>query len=139
MKNENYVAWTDALCIGIDEIDEQHKRLIALINHVWKALVSHQAKVDIESVIFDLEFYIQTHFKHEEAMLERHGYPGLAAHKESHAFFVAKVKELDSRIAAGEIVGLELLEFLSDWLKFHISIVDKQYAEFIRDKEAATG
>lgn len=139
MKNQSYVAWTDDLYIGVEDIDEQHKRLIALINDVWKALVSHQATVDIESIVFDLEDYTQTHFRDEEAMLERHGYPGLAAHQESHAFFIAKVKELDARIASGEIVGLELLEFLSNWLKFHINIVDKQYAEFIRNREAAVG
>lgn len=130
----SYVAWTDALSIGIEEIDEQHKGLIVLINDVWKALMSHQAAVDIESIVFDLEDYTKTHFKEEEALLEHYGYPGLESHRESHAFFVSKVGELDARIASGEIVGLELLQFLGDWLKFHISIVDKQYAEFIRMK-----
>ncbi len=139
----SYVAWTDALSIGIEKIDEQHKGLIVLINDVWRALMSHQAAVDIESIVFDLEDYTKTHFKEEEELLERYGYPGLEAHRESHAFFISKVGELDARIAAGEIVGLELLQFLGDWLKFHISIVDKQYAEFIRMKvsepQAASG
>ncbi|MDD5298674.1 MAG: bacteriohemerythrin [Rhodocyclaceae bacterium] len=132
---KSFVAWNDALSIGIEDIDDQHKGLIALINDVWKALMSHAAAQNIESIVLDLDDYTCTHFKEEEALQERYGYPGLEAHKESHAFFIGKVKELDARIAAGEIIGLELLEFLSDWLTYHISIVDRQYADFIRSHE----
>lgn len=139
--SREYVSWNESLSIGVQDMDDQHRVLLDLINQVWQGLVSQHPMQEIDGVVLDLEEYTRTHFGQEEALMEHHAYPGLASHKESHALFIAKVNDLETRIAAGETIGLELLRFLSDWLTFHISMVDRQYANFIRAKEsqASTG
>ena len=131
MRKEGFVAWSDSLSIGFEEIDGQHQRLIGLINDLWKALMSHSAPTDTATIVSELEDYTRTHFRDEEALMARYGYPALEEHTQSHAFFVLKVHELETRISTGESVGLELLHFLTDWLTFHIRMVDRQYADFI--------
>ena len=133
--SKDYISWTDSLSIGRQDMDDQHKVLLGLINQVWQGLVSHKDQPDIEGVVFDLEDYAHTHFNQEEALMAIHGYPALQAHQESHAQFYAKVEDLSNKIASGETVGLELLRFISDWLTFHISMVDRQYADYIRHRE----
>lgn len=133
--NKDYVSWNSALSVGFPEIDEQHKILLSLINQVWAGLVSQAALSTIDDVVMDLDDYARTHFAEEEALMAQHGFPDLEAHKECHAQFMARVSELDEKIVAGDSIGLELLSFLSDWLSFHISMVDRQYAQFIRSKE----
>lgn len=137
--SKDYIAWSDSLSIGLQDMDDQHKVLLGLINQVWQGLVSHQALPNIEGVVFDLEDYAHTHFDVEEALMAKHGYPALQAHQESHAQFYAKVEDLSNKIASGETVGLELLRFISDWLTFHIAMVDRQYADYIRHQEEAAG
>jgi len=133
----DYVSWNDNLAIGIPEIDDHHKVFFGLLNKLWRGLVVHEAVPTIECVLFDLENYAYDHFHEEEVLMERHGFPGLEAHKESHGEFGVKVKELSSKVAAGETVGLEMLDFLSGWLNFHIRMVDRQYGDFILKKEQA--
>ena len=36
---EKFISWNDKISVGIQEIDEQHKRLVALINNLYDAMV----------------------------------------------------------------------------------------------------
>lgn len=134
MTTEGFIAWTESLAIGFVDIDAQHKRLIGLINDIWKALMSHGAQQNAASIVAELLDYTRTHFKDEEDLMARHSYPALEEHKLSHAFFVTKVHELEKRVEQGEVVGLEMLHFLTDWLTFHIRMVDRQYADYINTR-----
>lgn len=42
------MAWEEKFCLGLDEIDEQHKSLVDLINQIWESII----KKSDNSVIF---------------------------------------------------------------------------------------
>ena len=44
------MAWEEKFCLGLDEIDEQHKSLVDLINQIWESII----KKSDNSVIFAL-------------------------------------------------------------------------------------
>lgn len=131
----NQSFWSECISLGIPDMDRQHEGFFDLINQVSRGLLARQPPSAIEGVIADMEAYARAHFSAEEALMERHAFPGLADHLESHAQFVVQVEQLGEKVAAGESVGLEMLRYLSDWWSFHIGMADRQYADFIRQKE----
>ena len=56
-------------------------------------------------------------------------------HKKEHAAFVAKVSGFKDGLEKGKLsLTIEVVDFLSDWLKKHIMGTDKKYSSFLNDK-----
>ena len=135
--SKRHMLWTEHMPRGIPEMDKQHKWFRALLDQVYRGLLSRECCPKIECVVFDLEECAKAHFDEEEGLMELYGYPGLQGHMDSHAEFTGKLAEIGQRVVAGETVGLELLHFLGDWWSFHISMADRHYVDFIRTQEKA--
>lgn len=127
--NDTLVRWEESYRLGLDEIDDQHKMLFDIMNHLWKAIVRRAGAEEMASIINDLEQYTISHFTAEEAFMRSHGHSDFAQHKKQHDSFVARLRE--ARLAAGQgrTVDLELLHFLREWLVNHIMVKDRAYAK----------
>jgi hemerythrin-like metal-binding protein len=56
-------------------------------------------------------------------------------HKKEHVAFVQKVTEFKDGFEKGKLsVTVEIMHFLSDWLKNHIKGTDRKYSQFFNDK-----
>ncbi len=122
------IEWTDALSVGVLEIDQQHKKLIDMINELYDAMRAARGKEVLGEILHRLKQYTQVHFSFEERAMERFGYAELADHKRQHEAFVAKVVEFSQAFNVGKAtVTGELLNFLRDWLQSHIKGTDKKY------------
>ncbi len=76
--------------------------------------------------------YTAKHFKDEEGVMTKAGYPDIIKHKQIHKELVGKVLDVQKKLKSGEAaVGVELLEFLKDWLVNHIKGTDKKYGQYI--------
>ncbi len=127
--------WSDSLSVGIDSIDNQHKKLIDLINELFKHINSGSAKETVGKTLGALVDYTGTHFQNEEKLFAKYDYPEQMNHKEMHRKLVAQVVEFQNQFKNGEKdVSLELMEFLKDWLIKHIKQTDMQYSPFLRSK-----
>jgi methyl-accepting chemotaxis protein/hemerythrin len=125
-----FFAWTDALSVKVREIDDQHRRLVDMINALFQSMVDRRGQDAQRAVITEMVEYAATHFKLEEAYMQKFGYAKTAVHSREHAAFTKKAADLDARSgAAGFILTMEVLEFLKDWLQRHIMGVDRQYME----------
>ena len=51
------MAWEEKFCLGLDEIDEQHKSLVDLINQIWESIIKRSDNQVIFSLIGELEKY----------------------------------------------------------------------------------
>ena len=85
--------WDDNFDTGITEIDDQHKKLVALLNQLASQL-AFQFNPPIMDVIFnELTDYATYHFRSEEAIWQR--YFGdddwNKAHQATHALFIDNV------------------------------------------------
>ena len=61
-------------------------------------------------------------------------YPAAATHKEEHAAFVQKISDLKEKYDNGKMtISIELMNFLSEWLKKHINGTDKKYTAFFNE------
>lgn len=109
-------------------MDEQHKKLIAMINRLHGALKKGHARMEIRTILEELTAYTVEHFTAEEAFMAGTNYPDLERHKEIHRQFVAKVVDAKQRWQAGdEKVIHEVLRLLKEWLPQHILVTDKEY------------
>jgi diguanylate cyclase (GGDEF)-like protein/hemerythrin-like metal-binding protein/PAS domain S-box-containing protein len=126
-------SWSDHFETGIAEIDDQHRKLVYLLNQVASAAVSESTEIDLDNLLAELSAYANHHFETEEALWARHmeGEAVLADHRKYHSGFVEKVQELyQSRKHKQETLH-EILAFLTHWLARHILQYDKEMALII--------
>lgn len=120
--------------IGVEGIDEQHKKLFELADKAYVLLKDEFAldKYDkIVAIINELKNYTIFHFKSEEEYMKSIRYKKLFTQKIEHAKFIKALEEIDLRhLDENQDEGLvTMLNFLNDWLTEHILKNDKLIGE----------
>ncbi len=129
------IEWTEDLSVGIQEIDEQHRILVGLINELYGAMIKGGSKEINGEVLNRLVEYTKTHFTVEESLMRILGYDDYDAHKKRHDDFVAHLGDLKQKYDKGQVfISMELMNFLKDWLSNHIMKTDKEYAPYFLKK-----
>lgn len=132
-----YWKWDPSLSVGLDVIDNQHRRIVEYINELNSAMHEH-AREKVGEVIDQMVDYTVTHFAFEEKLMEKAGYKLLPEHVAVHRSFTRQMHDYKKRFAAGEDVTRDLLSTLRIWLTNHIKRDDKDYSPFVKamlDKE----
>ncbi|HLO74892.1 MAG TPA: bacteriohemerythrin [Magnetospirillum sp.] len=128
------IDWSEQLSVHVVEFDDDHKRLISILNSLWEASEERRGHEVIDAILADLIDYTRTHFAREEEMFARWGYPGTDMHKQAHERLLATAASLHAKFRQeeSESVADEVFEFLRDWLVKHILGDDALYANFFR-------
>ena len=121
----------DDYLTGIEIVDLEHQQLFCIVERAYQLVKSNDVITcydELLSIIHELTDYTVTHFADEEAYMEKIGYEGLAAQKNAHASFVARLEsinliELDEN---PQKYMESLIEFLLGWLINHILYSDKK-------------
>lgn len=123
------LVWHEAYECGDPTIDDEHQRLFVLANELISASIGGKGvPVTARKALDRLIEHLVRHFADEEAILERRGYPGLAAHKRAHEGLVRRALELKSAVKAGEARLGELVEFLADdVVAAHLFKLDREF------------
>jgi hemerythrin len=133
MVARRFVEWRDEYSVGIESIDNDHKRLLNLINQLQTA-THYQTGQQFEQEALDAVVdYTKYHFKREEDLMETHGYPDFEPHKAQHREMIGRVNEMLEDYRHNPQEGLEeTVQFLKKWLIGHINGTDQAYSEFLR-------
>jgi len=149
-----HIDWTEALSVGIDAIDLQHRRLLDIINRLDDAVAAGGHEGSMPGILAELEDYTRRHFSIEEEAFDETAYPEAKGHKAEHAAFIGKLADFRKALAGpgagaaraasggssgagGPAAGGELeseaamLAFLRSWLTRHISFSDKRYKPWL--------
>lgn len=127
--------WGPRLAIGLEDIDKQHQKLVKLVNRLHKAMKLKKGTQVMAQILNELAEYTVYHFGFEEELFQKYGYPETEAHMKIHKELVGKVVDFQEEFKQGQAsVTLDLMDFLSDWLKNHIMKTDKAYAPFLKEK-----
>ena len=124
------VQWTDDFSVGISEIDDQHRGLIALVNRVYSAVINKASSSEVEEIVLALEHYTLQHFADEERYMIHARYPKFGVHKAVHDQFVERVAAEKDRLIAGFPLDIDIVHFLRDWLINHILRMDKEFGMY---------
>ena len=129
--------WDETFVTGIAEIDEQHHRLVALIDQFYGQMRTTEPQAGLVRLLRGVLEYTRTHFAAEEGWMRQYSYPGLEAQIAQHTHFVEKVQNVTDRFIRGELVlSLEVTGFLRDWLAHHILGMDKEMGRFLAARGA---
>lgn len=126
------IEWSDRFSVGIKEMDQQHKKLIDLINCLHDQKLAHNAQEGLSKIFNELMDYTKTHFKREEELMKLYEYPGYTIHKNEHFDLVQQVLDMRRKYHSSKIdIATDVAILLSDWLAEHILIEDKKYGAYI--------
>jgi len=129
------IAWDEYYSVGFDLIDEQHKKLVDMINDLYSSFISGEAQEKAPGIVDEMIKYTDYHFKTEEKFFDEYNYPETQKHKEIHASFVNKAIELKEGLDSGQVtVSYDIMNFLRQWLIDHILKEDKKFAAFFSKK-----
>jgi hemerythrin len=131
------IEWRESLAIGVAEIDNQHKELLARFDNLLKACETGKGMIELKQVLLFLNEYIIKHFSDEEAMQKLRNYPGYESHKKEHDHFVERIKALQGEVDREGIAIHHVMEtnnLLLKWLIHHISTVDVELGKFLKNQ-----
>jgi hemerythrin len=124
------ITWNDGLSVKVPEMDDQHKRLLDIINRLHDAMMNRGGQQVLGGLFGELVDYTVTHFQSEEKYMRGTSYPGYPQQKKQHDEFVQKANDLKKRFESGEpCISMQTMDFLKDWLVKHIQGMDKKYGD----------
>lgn len=132
--------WNENFETGIVQIDEQHKRLVQLLNLLAGHFAYQSDLPTLNNIFNELVAYAHYHFETEEAIW-RQAFDGdewLIGHEEAHRSFVVEVHKLKRKEndTVLDLIIEDLLSFLTHWLAFHILESDKRMAKVVLAQQA---
>jgi hemerythrin len=128
------ITWSDKLSVKVTQLDEQHKKLIEILNRLHDAMKVGKGKEILEEVLSSLIIYTQKHFAAEEELMKVNSYPGYAVHKQEHNQLVTQVLDVQKQMQTGVVLSQQVMNFLKNWLETHIQGTDKKYGPFLNQK-----
>lgn len=117
------IKWTKGIAVGIEEIDADHQKLIAIYNNVIWAEKARDRK-QVASLLEELGNQTEAHFRREENLMKNYSYPSIATHQAEHKRLL---EELDYEIEdwrTDRISSSLLVWFMYGWLLRHIVTED---------------
>lgn len=128
----NFV-WDEKFAVGIPAIDQQHIKLVELINRVIEGQrqgLPHKKLAELIDVTVSHGIY---HFSFEERLQEYAGYPFIKAHQKSHVQFAQRISEFQTRFKNGGDIFPYTNGLLIEWLTDHFIHDDADYAATVRE------
>lgn len=128
--------WNEDYNVGVEKFDQQHQRIVALINQIHDASETGQERQVLMNVFNTLAGYTKTHFAEEERLMTKYEYPFLEKHKMEHQRLNLELAELYRKFfTSNKPLTQELFDLLNRWLFVHILSEDKQYSLFFAGKD----
>ncbi|SCA56074.1 Methyl-accepting chemotaxis protein [Candidatus Terasakiella magnetica] len=127
------VSWSDDLAFGVDHIDDDHKKLLGMVNSLYHFMKTNATQDDIQMAFSELHNYTETHFGSEEEVMQNMNYADYEIHKKAHEGFVKRLDGLYAKYQNGESgAEVDLTGLLGSWWVNHIMSFDKKLAAAIK-------
>jgi hemerythrin-like metal-binding protein len=123
--------WDGSFAIGIDAIDEQHKKIFEKLLAIENSVAKRDPWHILRFLISQLGDYMKFHLAVEESLLEITHYPKLHEHCDEHVKIIELIAELEGKLernpSAENLVG-----FFEHWFVRHVLASDREYAAYLR-------
>lgn len=122
--------WNQCFVTGLVDVDDQHHRLVDLINRFGEIVTRSESasNAELKEVFAELAQYATHHFTEEEALMQSRGLDPrhITTHRGNHASFLDEVIRMNESVTTGnQAAARSLLEFLTHWLAYHILGMDQ--------------
>ena len=134
------IEWNSEFNLGIEEIDSEHRALVALINALHDAMSAGAGRADVVEGISGIYTLVAAHFAREEAFMRETRYMAYAEHKEDHEVLLDDLREILDRVrAGGEYAEARLSADLQYWFSEHFRTHDARLHQHGRDEARPPG
>lgn len=126
--------WTSEDSVGVEIIDDQHKRFVDIINELNAAIAQTKTRDMLTGIFSELMGYMDIHFATEEKYFDEYNYPESEAHKKAHAEFKKGITKIyEDYVDNLEVLSFTLIDYLENWLLKHTKNMDKRYTKCFND------
>ncbi len=125
---EECLCFNESLLVGARELDEQHRHLVRMINHLNEILSSGHP--DVGHSLSELFAYLTFHFETEHRLMAQHGYPDMTEHDLKHERMTREIGLLSGE--PGD--ELLVLQKLRNWHLDHSRNFDSPLGEYLAKK-----
>jgi len=128
------IVWSKILSVGIDEIDEDHRKLVGIFNILNHAVSEGESPEYLAATLDELINCTVWHFSHEERLMLKYRYPDLAEHQAEHRDLIqsAKALQLDLQQENYQVAEAHI-DFLKRWMTEHILTADGRLGTYLSD------
>ena len=122
---ERLIEWREEFRIGLPEVDEEHRSMIAALNRLHRELVVGVSAVRVAGALGAIHSEISAHFALEERDMSAMGYAEYGLHKGDHERLLDEIMDiLDEVVASGCYDPATLSSRLSAWFAEHFRSFD---------------
>lgn len=131
----SFITWKDSFSVGVHSINDQHKKLVEMINNLYTEFYNGITDEFLKVLISDLEKYAVYHFSYEEKFMKLYNYKDFKAHESEHQKFVEEIKNYKEIVSVkNKTAVIDLATYLKNWLFKHIMGTDKKYSKLFQEK-----
>ncbi len=128
------VAWSEDLCVGIQQVDDEHQQLVATLNQLDEAMKSGKGTRVMSEILNQMVQYTQIHFESEEKLMVECDYPKISLHQAQHRQLEGKLIKFQVKFEkSGQRISKDMMVFLTNWLTKHILVDDNAFATFYNE------
>ncbi|MBZ7986831.1 hypothetical protein AVCANL283_01695, partial [Campylobacter canadensis] len=138
--------WSSDLDIGLEEVDSEHRIFMDLIKKAYISI--NNSYVEFDKNFKEIIQHLLIHFRNEEAFMKAQGIYSkyIEEHQVIHSDFIIQIQNLqrnfikvnsDSEVNYQVAFAINAIDFIKEWLIFHIVGQDSDIAkqiELIQDK-----
>ena len=137
-KDMKLLQWDGSLATGIAGIDRHHQEMFDLVNEFYRQMMAGDSAATAKRVIARIDATMSDHFREEEALMAKVGYPDAARHRSNHQAFLDRIATLKTNVEAERPdAPAQMFDFVSVWLKEHIGKDDRAMGAFVASKGRA--
>lgn len=126
------LVWDKTLSVAVDEIDEDHRRLVELLNIFSRSVAEGESPEYRAAVLDELIACTVWHFRHEERLMLKYHYPAFTGHKNEHQELIKSASAFQQKYRQdGGKMSEADFEYLEHWLTEHILVVDMKLGEWL--------
>ncbi len=122
-----FIKWSDDYSVGLKEIDNQHKKLLNIINKLYNSFINRDDEKIMTEILNDMAEYTEYHFKNEEKYFMRFNYPNMQEHMKYHKIYINKINEFKKDLEQNKKITYTVMNFLRNWIVEHIQGKDPDY------------
>ena len=129
------VTWCDEYNVNVEEIDNQHQKMLELVNSLHDAVEARVDKDGLKDLLVELVEFTRLHFSTEEQLMKKHDYPDLAKHHKEHRLLLLYLVDLVEVVSSGENLSFYSdYDVSTDWALTHIYECDKSLGAFLNSR-----
>lgn len=128
--------WQDIDSVEVKELDNQHKEIFSIANHLYDLANQLKTKEDFMPVLNELKSHVLLHFSTEEKYFDLYQYDQKISHTKLHQAYTQKINQFLEEINQNFSVELlfQMTDFMKIWWINHIDNEDKKYSKYFNQQ-----